>query len=65
MSDLKPPCDCIEEINGFLIATCYCGNSGDARDAHTYCAYQNMERDVKMEHMTKGLGTKSIEGVES
>jgi hypothetical protein len=41
MSDNKPPCECIESVNGRWTYRCECSNGGDAEGAAYWVAYEN------------------------
>lgn len=50
MSDLKPPCDCIEKLGGcWCVVDCQCGNKGDYGDARAWCAEHNRPAAVPVE----------------
>lgn len=41
MTDRKPPCECIEQVNGRWTYRCECSNGGDAEGAATWVADEN------------------------
>jgi len=52
MSDLKPPCDCIEKLGGcWRVVDCQCGNKDDYGDARAWCAEHNRPASVPLSEL--------------
>ena len=41
MSDIVPPCDCVELVDGNYISRCYCSNRDDGERAAAWCVEAN------------------------
>jgi hypothetical protein len=48
MSDNKPPCECIESVNGRWTYRCECSNGGDAEGAAYWVAYENARIETEI-----------------
>ena len=41
MSDIVPPCDCVELVDGQFVSRCYCSNRDDGERTAMWCVEAN------------------------
>ncbi len=41
MTEIEPPCDCAEQIDGAWVSRCYCSNRDDGERIAAWCAEKN------------------------
>jgi len=60
MSDIKPPCDCAELIDGKWSSRCYCSNRDDGEYTAAWCVKTNCDAELitlraEVERLTAGI----------
>lgn len=59
MTDIVPPCDCAELVDGKWLSRCYCSNRDDGERAAAWCVETNCA--ARIEKLEAALRSVSVE----